>query len=104
MPGLQEDLIVEGLPLRVVGHRHRELPHAGHQVLGDALLVPLLAAEPVLQLDANTETTSELHLKNIFLNLTSLSALKELVPEGLFRINTKPCGGQSSHTHKVAVM
>lgn len=56
VPGLQEDLIVEGLPLRVVGHCHSKLPDAGHQVLGDALLVSLLATDSILQLDTNTET------------------------------------------------
>lgn len=56
VPGLQEDLIVEGLPLRVVAHRHSKLPDAGHQVLGDALLVSLLATDSILQLDTNTET------------------------------------------------
>lgn len=60
VPGLQEDLIVEGLPLRVVGHRHSKLPDAGHQVLGDALLVSLLATDSILQLDTNRNHSSSM--------------------------------------------
>jgi len=50
VPGLEQDLVVEGLPLRVVSHGNGELAQAGHQVLGHPALVLLLAAQGVLQL------------------------------------------------------
>jgi hypothetical protein len=50
VPGLEQDLVVEGLPLRVVTHGNGELAQAGHQVLGHPELVRLLPPEGVLQL------------------------------------------------------
>lgn len=50
MPCLQQDLVVEGLPLGVVSHGDREVTNAGNQVLCDPGLVGLLPSERVLQL------------------------------------------------------
>ena len=50
---LQQDLVVEGLPLRVVAHGNGELAQAGHQVLCHSELVNLLSPKHVLQLENN---------------------------------------------------
>lgn len=55
MPALQQDLVVEGFPLGVVGQRHGELAQAGDEVLGHPLLVGLWATAGVFQLITSTD-------------------------------------------------
>lgn len=55
VPALQQDLVVEGFPLGVVGQRHRKLAQAGDEVLGHPLLVGLWATAGVFQLITLTE-------------------------------------------------
>lgn len=54
MSGLQQDLVVEALPLGLVSQNHRELTQTGQQVLGHPLLVQLLSPQTVLQLWTQT--------------------------------------------------
>ena len=71
MPGLEQDLVVEGLPLRVVTHGNGELAQAGHQVLGHPELVRLLPPEGVLQLKNNVYDNHD--NRNRFIALESIT-------------------------------
>lgn len=55
MPALQQDLVVEGFPLGVVGQSHGELAQAGDEMLGHPLLVGLWAPAGVFQLITSTD-------------------------------------------------
>lgn len=53
MACLQQDLVVENFPLRVITDGNRELCYTGNQVLGDSGLVDLLSAQHVFQLQVD---------------------------------------------------
>lgn len=55
VPALQQDLVVEGFPLGVVGQSHGELAQAGDEMLGHPLLVGLWAPAGVFQLITSTD-------------------------------------------------